>query len=97
MNLEVGFQFIIFLVLFGFTNYLMMLKRYENDLEKRQIIKKKRISNLYPKGTFIGLWINKSNRSLIIFFEIFCKLYWDTFKVDKKNFFRITIFFNLDN
>ena len=55
MNLEVGFQFIIFLVLFGFTNYLMMLKRYENDLEKRQIIKKKRISNLYPKGTFIGL------------------------------------------
>ena len=55
MNLEAGFQFIIFLVLFGFTNYLMMLKRYDNDLMKRQLKKKNRISNLYPKGTFISL------------------------------------------
>ena len=55
MNLEAGFQFIIFLVLFGLTNYLMMLKRYENDLKKRQIIQKNRISNLYPKGTFISV------------------------------------------
>ena len=55
MNLEAGLQFIIFLVLFGFTNYLMMLKRYENDLKKRQLIQKNRIANLYPKGTFIGL------------------------------------------
>ena len=54
MNLEAGFQFIIFLVLFGFVNYLMMLKRYENDLKKRQLIQKNRISNLYPKGTFIN-------------------------------------------
>ena len=54
MNLEAGIQFIIFLVLFGFTNYLMMLKRYENDLKKRQIIQKDRISILYPKGTFIS-------------------------------------------
>ena len=55
MNLEAGFQFIIFLVLFGFVNYLMMLKRYENDLKKRQLIQKNRISNLYPKGTFINI------------------------------------------
>ena len=55
MNLEAGFQFIIFLVLFGFVNYLMMLKRYEYDLKERQLIQKNRISNLYPKGTFIGL------------------------------------------
>ena len=55
MNLEAGFQFIIFLVLFGFVNYLMMLKRYENDFKKRQLIQKNRISNLYPKGTFINV------------------------------------------
>ena len=55
MNLEAGFEFIIFLVLFGFVNYLMMLKRYENDLKKRQLIQKNRISNLYPKGTFINI------------------------------------------
>ena len=55
MNLEAGFQFITFLFLFGFTNYLMMLKRYENDLKKRQIIQKNRIAELYPKGTFISV------------------------------------------
>ena len=55
MDIEAGFRFIIFLVLFGFTNYLMMLKRYENDLKKKQIIRKNRISNLYPKGTFINI------------------------------------------
>ncbi len=55
MNLEAGFQFVIFLLLFGFTNYLMMLKRYENDLKKRQIIQKNRITELYPKGSFISV------------------------------------------
>ncbi len=55
MNLEAGFQFIIFLFFFGFTNYLMMLKRYENDVKKRKLIQKNRISNLYPKGTFISV------------------------------------------
>ncbi len=55
MNLEAGFQFIIFLFLFGSTNYLMMLKRYENDLKKKNIIKKNRIAELYPKGTFISV------------------------------------------
>ena len=55
MNLEAGFRFIIFLALFGFTNYLMMLKRYENDLKKRQIKQKHRIAVLYPKGTFISV------------------------------------------
>tara|TARA_Y100000739_G_C20129398_1_gene249323 strand:- start:159 stop:326 length:168 start_codon:yes stop_codon:yes gene_type:complete len=55
MNLEAGFRLITFLALFGFTNYLMMLKRYEKDLKKRQIIQKNRISMLYPKGTFISV------------------------------------------
>ena len=55
MNLEAGFQFIIFLFLFGSTNYLMMLKRYENDLKKKNIIQKNRIAELYPKGTFINV------------------------------------------
>ena len=55
MNLEAGFQFSIFLFLFGYTNYLMMLKRYENDLKKRQLIQKNKISDLYPKGTFINI------------------------------------------
>ena len=55
MNLEAGFQFIIFLFLFGSTNYLMMLKRYENDLKKKNIIQKNRIAELYPKGTYISV------------------------------------------
>ena len=55
MNLEAGFRFIIFLFLFGSTNYLMMLKRYENDLKKKNIIQKNRIAELYPKGTFISV------------------------------------------
>ncbi len=55
MNLEAGFQFIIFLFLFGSTNYLMMLKRYQNDLKKKNIIQKNRIAELYPKGTFISV------------------------------------------
>ena len=55
MNLEAGFRFTIFLILFGFTNYLIMLKRYQNDLKKKQILKKNRIAELYPKGTFISI------------------------------------------
>ncbi len=55
MNFLAGFQLIIFLFLFGLTNYLMMLKRYENDLKKRKIIQKNKISTLYPKGTFISV------------------------------------------
>ena len=55
MNLEQGVQFIIFLVLFGLTNYLMMLKRYENELKKRQLLQKNNIANLYPKGTFLSV------------------------------------------
>ena len=33
MNFEAGIRFIVFLVIFGVTNYLMMLRRYENDKE----------------------------------------------------------------
>ena len=67
MNLEAGFQFIIFLIVFGFTNYLIMLKRYENDLKKKELIQKNRISSLYPKETFIGAWINGINTFIINF------------------------------
>ena len=55
MNLEAGLKLIVFLILFGFTNYLMMLRRYKIDLKKRKIIQKIKISNLYPKGTFISI------------------------------------------
>ena len=53
MNIESGFRFILFLLIFGFSNYLIMVKRYENDLRKRKIIQKNKILKLYPKGTFI--------------------------------------------
>ncbi|ABS83103.1 Conserved hypothetical protein [Prochlorococcus marinus str. MIT 9312] len=53
MNFEAGIRFIFFLVLFGVTNYLMMLKRYEKDIKKRKVLQYKRISKLYPKGSFI--------------------------------------------
>ena len=42
MSLGSGFQFIIFLFLFGFTNYLMMLKRYQNDVKRRKLQQKNR-------------------------------------------------------
>ena len=54
MNLDSALRFIIFLVIFGFTNYLMMLKRYEKDSREKKLLQKRKISNLYPKGTFIS-------------------------------------------
>ena len=53
MNLEAGFQLIVFLILFGALNYVMMLNRYENDQTKRKESQLKRIKELYPKNTFI--------------------------------------------
>ena len=53
MTLETGLRFLVFLVIFGFTNYFMMLRRYEKDLKKRKLIQKNKISTLYPKGTFV--------------------------------------------
>ena len=53
MSLESGLRFLVFLLIFGFSNYVMMLIRYEKDLRKRKMIQKNRISSLYPKGTFI--------------------------------------------
>ena len=53
MNFEAGIRFIEFLLLFGVTNYLMMLRRYENDIKKRNLLQHKKISKLYPKGSFI--------------------------------------------
>ncbi len=53
MNFEAGIRFIVFLIIFGFTNYLMMLRRYENEIKKKKFLQKEKISRLYPKGTFI--------------------------------------------
>ena len=35
MNFEAGIRFIFFLVLFGVTNYLGMLRRYEFEIKKK--------------------------------------------------------------
>ena len=53
MNLDAGIRFIVFLVIFGYTNYLMMLRRYENDIKKKKFLQQEKISRLYPKGSFI--------------------------------------------
>ena len=53
MNFEAGIRFIVFLVIFGFTNYLMMLRRYEKGIKKNKFLQHIKISRLYPKGTFI--------------------------------------------
>ena len=53
MNFEAGIRFIEFLVIFGLINYLMMFRRYENDIKKRKILQREKISRLYPKGSFI--------------------------------------------
>ena len=53
MNFEAGIRFIMFLIIFGFTNYLMMLQRYENDIKKKKYLQQEKISRLYPKGSFI--------------------------------------------
>ncbi len=53
MNFEAGIRFILFLIIFGFTNYLMMLRRYENEIKKKKYLQNEKISMLYPKGSFI--------------------------------------------
>ena len=53
MNFEAGIRFIVFLIIFGVTNYLMMLKRYETDLQKKINLQQRKILKLYPKGTYI--------------------------------------------
>ena len=55
MNIAAGYKFIIFLIIFSSLNYFLMLTRYENDLKKIKMIKKNKISKLYPKDTFISL------------------------------------------
>ena len=55
MNLEAGIRFIIFLIIFGLANYLIMLRRYEKELKQRNCSQQNEISKLYPKGTFIHL------------------------------------------
>ncbi|MBW3056145.1 hypothetical protein CU311_01830 [Prochlorococcus marinus str. MU1402] len=53
MNFDAGIRFIVFLIIFGFTNYLMMLKRYEKDIKKKKYLQQEKISRLYPKGSYI--------------------------------------------
>jgi len=53
MNFDAGIRFIVFLIIFGVTNYLMMLKRYENEVKKKKYLQKEKISRLYPKGSYI--------------------------------------------
>ena len=53
MNVEAGIRFIVFLIIFGVTNYLMMLRRFENDIKKKKYLQQKKISRLYPTGAFI--------------------------------------------
>ena len=53
MNFEAGIRFIFFLVILGVANYLMMLRRYENDIKKKKYLQQEKISRLYPKGSFI--------------------------------------------
>ena len=54
MNIESGIRFILFLLIFGYSNYLIMLIRYDHDFKKRKIIQQKKILKLYPKDTFIN-------------------------------------------
>jgi len=53
MNFEAGIRFIVFLIIFGVANYLMMLRRYKNDIKKKKFLQQEKISKLYPKGSFI--------------------------------------------
>jgi hypothetical protein len=53
MNFDAGIRFIVFLIIFGVTNYLIMLIRYENEIKKKKYLQQKKISRLYPKGSFI--------------------------------------------
>jgi len=55
MNFEAGIRFIVFLIIFGITNYLMMLRRYENNIKEKKYLQQQKISKLYPKGSFIFL------------------------------------------
>tara|TARA_B100000609_G_scaffold199471_1_gene203204 strand:- start:4683 stop:4850 length:168 start_codon:yes stop_codon:yes gene_type:complete len=55
MDLAAGFQFIVLLLLFGSVNYLMMMRRYENDFKKRKNAQLKAVSRLYPKNTFVKI------------------------------------------
>jgi len=50
MNFEAGIKFIFLLVIFGVTNYLMMLRRYENEIKKKKYLQQEKISRLYTKG-----------------------------------------------
>ena len=54
MNIESGIRFILFLLIFGYGNYLIMLLRYEHEFKKRKIIQQNKILKLYPQDTFIN-------------------------------------------
>tara|TARA_Y100001978_G_C23413569_1_gene300310 strand:- start:331 stop:498 length:168 start_codon:yes stop_codon:yes gene_type:complete len=54
MNFIAGFEYLFVLILIGFINYLLMLKRYKNDEKRRKMIQYQNISKLYPKNYFIN-------------------------------------------
>ena len=49
MNFEAGIRFILFLIIFGFTNYLMMLRRYEKEIKKKEIFTAEKNFQAIPK------------------------------------------------
>ena len=54
MNIDSGIRFILFLLIFGYGNYLIMLIRYEHYFKKRKIIQQNKILKLYPKDNIIN-------------------------------------------
>ena len=55
MNIFAGIQFIVSILIFGIINYYLMLKRFKKETQIKKSIQIKKISRLYPKGTFIGI------------------------------------------
>jgi hypothetical protein len=48
MNFEAGIIFIVFLIIFVIANYLMMLRRYENDIKKKKFLQQEKNFQAIP-------------------------------------------------
>jgi len=53
MNFDAGIRFIVFLIIFGVTNYLKMLRRYEKNIKKKKLLQHQKITRLNTKGSYI--------------------------------------------
>ena len=75
MNFAAGIGFIIFLVIFGVTNYLMMLRRYENDIKKRNIYNRKKFPGYTLKVHLFSeikkVFVKSTNNFLLVFLPTF--------------------------